>query len=249
MAFPTVSNVATQAFTTSTTHNVTMPGTVSAGDLLILAFYAENGGVSFTNPSGWTVLAEDDFAANNTGASGRLIVYGRDADGTEGGTSVNVATDASRVAASILYRIAAASWMGDLATDVDVSAATIPMASGAAGDPASVSAGWGSADNLFIVFSATADDPNPHTAAPTNYTNLQTIDTGAIGTGGTIGSAVRELAAASDDPDAFTFTTAPPTFDLVTTLVVRPSSGGSPVVNPDTRKYAPSGFLSTLLTM
>jgi hypothetical protein len=227
-AFPQVADVNAEAYTTvNVNHAADMDATVDPGDLLILAMYIEDGQRTATTPDGWTLLGEDDPAANATGSSGRLFIYVKDAVGDEDGTSVNVVTNASRVGASIVYRISAASWGGTLADDVDIANATIATASAAAGDPASVSAGWGSADNLFIVFSATADDPNAHTAAPTDYDNLVTIDTGIVGAGGSIGSATRELAASSDDPGVFTFTTSPPSFDYTTTLVIEPA-GGAP---------------------
>jgi hypothetical protein len=226
-AFPQVADVNTEAYpTVSVNHAADMPATVAAGDLLILAMYIEDGARLATTPTDWTLLGEDDPALNATGSSGRLFIYAKDAVGDEDGTTVNVVTNASRVGASIVYQITAASWGGDLSNDVDIASATIATASGAAGDPAAVTAGWGSADNLFIVFSATADDPNAHTAAPTNYDDLQTIDTGAVGAGGSIGSATRELAAASDDPGVFTFTTSPPSFDYTTTIVIEPAGGG-----------------------
>jgi hypothetical protein len=226
-AFPQVADVNVEAYGATTNHAADLDATIDPGDLLILAMYIEDGQSTATTPAGWDLLGEDSLAANQSSSSGRLFIYAKDAVGDEDGATVNVVTAQSRVGASVVYRITAASWGGDLSNDVDIANAVIATATAAAGDPASVTAGWGSADNLFIVFSATADDPNPHTAAPTDYDDLVTIDTGAVGAGGSIGSARRELAAASDDPGVFTFTTSPPTFDFTTTLVIEPS-GGAP---------------------
>lgn len=64
-----------QESSATTTHTVAL-GSVDEGDLLVLAF-APDGGVSGSaslSGTGWT----------NTGAAGRLCVYGKVADGTEG---------------------------------------------------------------------------------------------------------------------------------------------------------------------
>jgi hypothetical protein len=245
MAFPTVVSATTHPFATqSTNHNV--PGqSPSAGNLILIAFALDGGDRTVTTPTDFTLLAVDDPAVNTTGASGRLGIYAKVATGSEGTANVNFVSDGSRAGAAHQYIIS--DWGGTLATDVDVSSATIPQAS----DPAAVTADWGSADNLFIAVAAIFDDDLNYTVAPSNYSNLLNSVTGngGAGTGGGLGSARRELASASDDPGVFTVETGSGTFEFVTTIVIKPSGGGSPVVNPDTRKFGPQGFLQTLLTM
>src|SRR5439155_787842 len=52
--FPTIQSVTSTSFPTdSTTHNVQMPATVNAGDLLIV-FFADHGTPGMNYPSGWT---------------------------------------------------------------------------------------------------------------------------------------------------------------------------------------------------
>ena len=228
MAFPTISISAFQGFASSATHNVTMPATVDAGDLLGVWFISDDGGVTITNPGGWTQAA---LSTASTSTQGRVILSLKLADGTEDGTNVNFATSSARVGGAIVFRIPASSWYGDISTGVSVSNTTIPVtALNTPGDPASVTASWGSADNLYVVLGALADDPVDYSAAPTNYTGLVTGSTGVAATACGAGVAYRNLAASSDDPSGFTQTT-PTTFEYNTTIVIRPSAGGA-VVTP-----------------
>ena len=65
--------------------DITLPSSVSAGDLLIAMHY-DIGSESFgTTPSGWTVITT--FSAGTT--SGTLGVIAKVADGTEGSTNIS----------------------------------------------------------------------------------------------------------------------------------------------------------------
>jgi PKD repeat protein len=72
-----------------TTHPVTMPSGVQAGDLLLLAFTANSSAVSITAPSGWTEVR----AGSVDGLQAR--VWSKTATGSDAGTSVSVVTSAT----------------------------------------------------------------------------------------------------------------------------------------------------------
>jgi hypothetical protein len=195
MTFPTVESVTETAFASNTTaHECTLPATINAGDLLLLIF-ANDGVTAQTTPSGWTAL--DKQTTGNQVYGG---VYALDAVGDESGT-VDVVTAAVEAGAGHIYRITG--WGGDIATDIDIS--TVATGSDTdAPNSTSVTAGGGSADNLFLTIACWGDDDEGVNLYPTNYTNGVSIACGgAPSESGRGGSARRELAAASDDPGAW----------------------------------------------
>lgn len=208
MAFPTVADVTeTGVSSASTTHNQAMPATVNSGELLCMTSVFENL-VTITTPSGWTDLI----------STGAVSVHLRIADGTEGGTTVNVVTNNAEQSACQVYRIQ--DWFGSLA---GVEAGTQNTGSSSSPDPGSVTASWGAEDNLFIAQFGANDDDAAADIAPTNYTNLvSTVSGGGINAGATVGSARRELASATDNPGAFTLDAGE--LWRAFTLVVRPAA-------------------------
>lgn len=95
---PVVGSVQTTAFDiAATSHLVSMPSVVSAGDRLYVVFKATNA-TTPTTPAGWTLL---DASISNSDTS----VFYRNADGTEGGTTVNFVTGASQTAAAIAFNL------------------------------------------------------------------------------------------------------------------------------------------------
>jgi hypothetical protein len=196
LAAPVVTSVTETEFGTDTTyHYVNMPAMVNTGDLLIVLF-TNDGSATVTTPAGWSLLA-----SNANGSAVRLSVYYKIAGGTEGGTTVNFVTSASEQAAAQVYRIT--NWHGttppEISTDV-TGTSTAP-------NPASLNpAGWDVADTLWIaVAGQDRGDEDGTTAYPASYTNgISTLsaedDTSSCRTL----SARRVLAAASEDPGAFT---------------------------------------------
>jgi preprotein translocase subunit YajC len=196
LAAPLVTSVTETEFGTDTTyHYVNMPAMVNTGDLLIVLF-TNDGSATVTTPAGWSLLA-----SNANGSAVRLSVYYKIAGGTEGGTTVNFVTSASEQAAAQVYRIT--NWHGttppEISTDV-TGTSTAP-------NPASLNpAGWDVADTLWIaVAGQDRGDEDGTTAYPASYTNgISTLsaedDTSSCRTL----SARRVLAAASEDPGAFT---------------------------------------------
>jgi hypothetical protein len=210
LAAPLVTSVTETAFGTDTTdHYVNMPATVNAGDLLI-ALFTNDGGATVTTPSGWTQLASDD----NTAV--RCSVYYKIASGDEDGTTVDFITSANEQAAAQVYRIT--NWHGTTPPEISTAApgtSTRP-------DPASLDpAGWDVADTLWLaVAGQDRGDQGPTIAYPAYYTDgISTLSSATTDSCRTL-SARRVLAAASENPGAFTI---PASEEWVAfTIAVRP---------------------------
>lgn len=212
MAFPSVTSITVTNFTSETTaHACNMPATVAAGDLLIILLSLGWGGGTRTEPSGWTTKFD---TVNGTDVAG--CCYIKDAVGNEDGTTVDVVTSDGTAGVAQVFRIAAASWDGDIA---NVQVGTSATGTGAPDCPA-VTPSWGAADNLFIAvgFQDNADDDA--TAAPTNYSNFQFNDEAHVGSGSSIETSRRELNSTTDNPGAYTG----PTFRsyVANTIVIKP---------------------------
>jgi hypothetical protein len=197
MPGPVVASVTETAFGTDTRdHYVNMPATVNAGDLLIVLF--TNDGIStVTTPAGWSLLASDE-----RGVAVRLSAYYKIAAGDEDGTTVNFVTSMSEEAAAQVYRIT--NWHGTTPPEISTAVTGISTAP----DPASLDpAGWDVADTLWIaVAGQDRGDQSGTTDYPASYTDgisTQSSDPATIGVC-RLHSARRVLAAASEDPGAFT---------------------------------------------
>lgn len=194
--------------------------TLSAGDLALMLFRANNANGAFaggTPPSGWTALVNN----NTSDASNDVthILY-RWCDGTEG-ASVSVDLSGTAKGATIVYRITGAENPSTQAPEVS----TVAVGTGANADPTGVTPTGGSKDYLWIVF-AGADGEGITYTAPTNYGNTENTNSGVDGAASgnlCIGSASRQLAAASEDPGAFT-NGAPTTGWTAYTVAIHPGA-------------------------
>jgi hypothetical protein len=194
MAFPVIASITATSFgTDATAHLVAMPATVDANDLLIIIF-GNDGAASVTTPANWNLIA-----SNPNGTACRLSTYYKIAVGNEDGTTVDVVTAATEKAAAQVYRITAASWHG---TTPPETAAAVTGAT-ANPDPPATTPSWGSADTMWLAVYG-ADDDDDASAYPTNYTNGTYTQSDNSTTAASIGTARRELAAASDNPGTFT---------------------------------------------
>lgn len=171
-------------------HTVAMPATVNAGNRLIILI-ANTTGATF--PAGWTEFLDVSVGGAIAGAY-------RDADGTEGGTTVNVSNVGSPTRAA---------WAVIRITNHDPAKAPEAGSDGgssATPDPPLFSPSWGSARTLWFAALGTAGNPpETITVYPTNYDLSQTYvaATGAAGRG-ILGFAARKIEAASQDPGTFT---------------------------------------------
>lgn len=190
MAFPQVADVTESEDTGGgASVSVAMPATVNAGDLLVMIVAANTGNTStLGTPSGWTKILQ-----TNSGDQRSITTYYKVASGSEGGTSVTIslAGDPSNTAHQV-YRI----------TSHNSSAPPVLGTTGASTTPTSpsVTPSWGAKDTLWISAAAGSNTTDDGTA-PTNYGNF----VGTLNTGGApyLGSARRELNAASEDPGNF----------------------------------------------
>lgn len=210
--FPTVLSLTETSFSTDTlTHNVSMPATVLAGELLLMLFTSD-GTLGHTTPSGWTLIK------TLAGTQTRVSVYGKVAIGDEDGTTVNVATVATETAAAQVYRIT--DWWGSLS---GIEASTGAAASGTTPDPDNLAPSWGTARPLWIAV-CSADNAPTVSAYPTNYTNGT-----RTASGGTdqcmLASARREIRGSSENPGTFTIGTSGAWAAF--TIAVRPSATAS----------------------
>lgn len=196
MAFPTVINTANSSSVSSANLALTMPASIVAGRLLLALSASAANEAATTAVSGWTKLA----ATQKTSGTATLAVFAKIAAGSDTG-SVTGST-ASRAVTT--YQIG--SWSGIL-SDIALSVVDVTTE-----DPPALTPSGGARDYLWIAAVRSAAAP---TAAPTNYTTLIT----ATGTGTSVGSATRNLNAASDNPGVFTGTASSP---LAATIAVAP---------------------------
>ena len=191
-------------FSQSSTHNCLMPATVQAGWLLVLAVSMSAAGAgTMTTPSGWSVLAAQ---TDNTVTQ---AVYGKAADGSEGGTNVNVSTSSGN-SHHAAHAYAISQWGGTVATDVV--AGTPATGSSANANSPSASWSWGTVDVLALAVAGLWGGSSSATVTvyPSNYTD------GSITLGGGTGSSVAHYvttarrtilgASSPEDPGSFTNT-------------------------------------------
>lgn len=172
-------------------HTVNLPAGINAGDLL-LVFFASDGNPTIGFPGGWTCLFQE-WAAGGSPAV-RFGCWYRIADGGEGAT-INVTTSASERSAHTSYRIV--DYFG-------VPEAGTPVASGPTPnpDPPSSSPSWGALDTLWLA-ACGYDSNKTVTFYPTNYTDGRNDLANQVDGCG-VGTARRELNAASENPGTFT---------------------------------------------
>lgn len=220
MAFPTPGTPVQTAFSTSVTSMaVNMPATVNSGDLLIALVETRNA-PTWTKPSGWNDIAT--IAQAGGGAVGKLNGFYKIAAGTEAGTTPT--WTASTTTTAIWQTIRVTSWHGT----------TPPEATTSSGDssnanPPSLTPSWGADDTLWITVAGNAatGETTGFTAAPTNYTGLQSNGASSGGSTANIATATRQLTATSDDPG--TFTPSSNRFWTSATIGIRPASSVTPL--------------------
>jgi len=214
--FPTVeaTNYSHEA-TAVTSHDVSLPSGIQAGDLLLVVFgsYVVT---AITTPSGWSKIGDTDAYSTYI----QMAQFYKIADGEEGAT-VAITTAGSTKSSAVAYRItgfdsATAPEKGTAATSVN----TTP-------NPPSVSPTWGSDDNLFIAVETNRIN-SAVTAYPTNYSDNQVNAVNSSSTtSSSTGICSREYAASSDDPG--TFTIAASRYAVANTIVIKPSSGATSI--------------------
>lgn len=226
MAFPVVAARITGRTnnTNTTTHAITLPAGVVAGNLLVVVFSTDGNPTVTAQQAGWTLLSQ---ASNGTVVTG--AVFWKVATGSD---ALTLTTSAAEASSHASFRI----------TGGDAPTGTSAVATSTNTNPPSHTPPNGTRDYLWIVTRA-ADSTNVATAAPTNYTNLQTQ--AAQGTNGaSTNTAERSLNAAGTDPGTFTSGTSiawqswtlaipPITQSLIPVVVASTATVGAPsVVQP-----------------
>ncbi len=213
----TTTNTGTGFASDSTNHNIAMPGTTAAGDLLLMFFsYDSNGNPTITDPDGsggWTQLAAVNSA--NNGATGS--VWAKVATGSDG-TTVNFVSSNTQSAAARVYRILASEWHGDL-TGVEVSNSTGSTTSSP--NPPALTPSWGKTNNLWFAYVA----GGTHTGVssyPAGYGNGQHASGNTGTNGASVSTAYFTNNSADEDPGNFTM--ASRQTSVAFTVAVRPSA-------------------------
>jgi hypothetical protein len=201
----------------TTTSNITLPASIAAGDLIIAFLASDSGAGANTWPSPWQVL-KDEAGTGFQASIAYLIASG-------GETTVAV-THGSERSNHLAIRIT--NWHGTTPPEINTAA----TGSSTTPDPGTLTASWGSDDNLWIavVFADDSATPFPITGWPTNYTANQ-LQSSTATSAADVGIATREFASATDDPGTFTIGTE--TWNAYT-IVVRPvPAGGGPTTYTD----------------
>lgn len=188
MAFPTVESITETTTSSATVHNIDMPATVNAGDLLVMVVMCSSSTIN-SHPSGWTRLRD----------STQTPVYIKNAAGTEGGGSAAIGTSSAANIAAQVYRVTGWFDSGTILNDVEL--ATTAASSSTPNPPALNPANWGTEDTLWIVYAGWLTGESV-AAYPTSYTG----GTATSASGARIATARRENSVASEDPAVFTLT-------------------------------------------
>ncbi len=201
MAAPTDSaRVGTNVATAAATWNINV-GSPAAGTLLVVVVRCSGdpGAVTFT---GYTALVSGE---QSDATDDRTFIYVRLADGTEGATDVWDPTNSVKGSA-ICWEVTGADDPAIIAPTVSTVAVGTTAANSANPDTATPTGA--PVDTLYIATAGGDGEVGAYTAAPTNYANLVTANSGTGGAAASncfMGGASRQIAASSsDNPGAFT---------------------------------------------
>jgi len=212
--------------TTATTHAISYPATIAAGDTL-LVFFGHKDAVSATPgfPGGWTVLGEIE---NSAGSLACLCPAWRKADGTESGTFNITTTVATRMA----YCIYAITGAADPTVTAPTTQAGVATNNTNAPNPPNCNPAVSKDYLFFAAFCSSAgritstDPTNYSFSSQTNGSNSGTTTHAGVGV------ATRQLTASSDDPGTF-LTTGGTTEEVAAqTIAVHPADAAASVI-PD----------------
>jgi len=186
MAYPQVATTSTSFDVETTSHTITMPSGITAGNLLII-FFTSDGADNFSSSSaGWTQLYE------TTSLTLTSSVYYKIAAGSD---TLTITTDNTESSSAIAYRITG--------SDTLVPSYNSVAASSANANPPSCNSIAGSLEYLWLVYVG-YEGIIDTSAAPTDFTGLVEYISGGA-TEPSSASAQREYTTGSAyDPDAFT---------------------------------------------
>ena len=227
-AYPDVEDITESdtagGFTTS--HVFDLPATVDVADRLLLAATFGNSTITATTDlDDWTLVDATDHSGT------KVRVYEIEVEDSTmatalAGSTVEFTSSGSIKSSCQVIRVSGALAGGE-GTAWDHSTAATGF--GTAPNPGAPTASWGSDLNLFIALEGAGGTGATVTANPTSYT------AGADGNasaGYTIGSAYRQVEAASDDPSAFTIDDGGPGENWIALTVVYAPAVGSGAGSP-----------------
>jgi hypothetical protein len=168
---------------------VTLPADIITGDLLIVFLGTSTAPGTITFPAGWTQLYYGQKTGYFTGSCYYKVA-------TDEGASITVTTVSNTRMSWTSYRISGYSGTPEAGTQVFSSDET------AYPDPPNLTPSWGAKDTLWFAVSQSYGGYTVN-AYPTNYTDGR-VDFPNFSANCTIGTAVRELNAASENPGTFT---------------------------------------------
>lgn len=205
------SSLDTSVGASSTTHNIVMPATIAAGDLL-LAFIMMGASTSVTTPAGWTRLATNTHNDDGWGYH-VLAVYAKVAVGNEDGTNVNFVTNVACLAIGHVASIQ--DWYGTLA-GVEVSSF---HTTSSAPNPPSITQSWGTTSpTTYFTAGTTAinitheggGDVDLNAQSGGTYTALESTEVEEASPADrdmSMRTSYRQATAASENPPTFTLGT------------------------------------------
>lgn len=191
--YPYVSSKSQGTTTASTSHTVTLPAGIVAGDKLIVSM-AQSGANSanWSFPAGWTEITDAGGGSNSS-----LGIAWRNADGSEG-ASITVTSATNAVTAYGVY------CMKNCHTDAPEAGTAAVNGTVTTSDPPSVTASWGAGLNVAIAVSSRRTD-NKCWNWPQGFGHHQMYP---FLTNQGLAMCISKTTSATSDPGVFTFATA-----------------------------------------
>ncbi len=184
MTTPSVVTSSSYGVTTTTNHSVTLPGSLVAGNLLLLVYGAA---ANVFTPTGWTHIGD------RNGSGIYLGVLARISDGSE--TSVTITSGGSNALQAHCYQIGG--WHGTIADGVFIGTNATGLSANA--NPPSMSHTAGAVGTLFVAVSGTSTQNTTVSAFPSGYGNT-------LGSPGRCFVGAKGATADTEDAGNFTFT-------------------------------------------
>jgi len=193
MSSPVDAGRATYASASTNPHNITLPGSIAADDLLVLLVRAPNNMGTTSMPAGWSKIITSQADADDD----HQEMWLKTATGSEGST-VTFTMAASRRLAAICWRVTGA---GSYVISTDAISTT-------ALDSPNLS--WTGTRDILAFSAVGGSNALTLTSGPSGYSNAVSAITPGNTTDGTsctvMGATKQISAVTSEDPPAFSFT-------------------------------------------
>jgi hypothetical protein len=215
--FPSVRSTSTgNTAANGTSHSITLPASIVAGDLILLFCGHDGSGGTITPPTDFVALQ----ANTNNGTLMGHVIFRKVATGSEGGTVVSWTSSNSEQTTEVCFVIQ--DWSGVVG---DILVGTPSTGASAAPNPPLLTAG-SAADYLWIASFSHDNGARTISGAPTDYTGA--VKSNSTGTGGCgTAAAYRQLNATSSDPDSAWVISVSDDW-VANTIAIPPGSGQAP---------------------